>query len=158
MHALFERVGFIDEQPPDEESLEAVLAQHIDPAIDTRQVLDTFRRALGASPVRSLLERDGADQLWRERPFVVRSGSRLVRGTFDRVHLWTGTGGGAARALLIDFKTDRVDDTSVAGVVASYADQLGLYRDAIAALTGLDPGAIETRLCFVGDARVESVD
>ncbi len=158
MHALIEQVGFVDEQLPDAESLEATLAQHGDPAIDPRRVLDSFNRALEAAAVRSLLERDGAGQLWRERPFVVRLADRLVRGTFDRVHLWTGPDGRATRALLIDFKTDRVDDANVAEVVASYTDQLGLYRDALMTMTGLEPGAIETRLCFVGDARVETVN
>lgn len=157
MHALFATVGFTDESPPDAASLDRILSSTADPSINPAQLRDTFNRSLVQPAIHQLLSRDGAAELWRERSFIARVDRRVVTGTFDRVHLWT-EGTQATRALLIDYKTDRVDDTTVDAVAERYAEQLRLYRAALAVMTALDPSAIAARLCFVGDGRVVAID
>lgn len=156
VHAMLERVGFVDEGLPGDEVLLAAggaVAVDAGGGVDRGAALAQVKRALATPAVHELLGRRGADELWRERGFVARLGGRLVRGTFDRVHLWR-EGGGIVRAHLIDYKTDRVDDDTVDAVVAGYADQLGLYREALCAMLGFEADAVSVSLCFVGDARV----
>lgn len=87
---------------------------------------------------------------------MIRLDNRLITGSFDRVHLWHKAGK-PVRVLLIDYKTDRVDDASIDAKVAGYADQLRLYRAALSAMIRIEPAAIETKLFFVGDGRVADV-
>lgn len=158
MHALFEQLGFLDAQTtgrelPDDDALQrAAQAAGATPA-DAQRAVDQLKRSIGRPEVAALLSANGADTLWRERPFVARVGDQLVRGTFDRVHLHRH-GQAVSSAVLIDFKTDRVDDATIDAVAAGYADQLGLYRAALASLLGIDASQITAKLCFVGDGRV----
>ena len=156
MHALFEQVGYIEDGVPDDVTLLRAAESSRVEGVDVQQAIDAFKSSLEMPQVRALLQRDGADDLWRERRFMTRVEGGLVNGVFDRVHLWA-EGGKPTRAVLIDFKTDRVDDDSVAAKAEAYADQLRLYRAALSAMLGLDADAIETRLCFVGDGRVVGV-
>jgi len=166
MHALFEQLGFVDDEStddqtkhaavPDDQTLQqAALAAGATPA-DAERALAQLKRTIQRPEVAELLSAHGADTLWRERPFVARVGDELVRGTFDRVHLHR-RGQAVSRAVLIDFKTDRVDDSTTDSVAAGYADQLGLYRAALASLLGIDATQITANLCFVGDGRVVGV-
>ena len=66
MHALFERVGFLDEAGPNGDDIDAVLAQHQSLGFDTHQLRNGFAEALQRPNTRALLARDGASALWRE--------------------------------------------------------------------------------------------
>ena len=88
---------------------------------------------------------------------MARLDDRFVTGTFDRVHLWHDAGK-PTRAILVDYKTDRVDDDSIDAAAGRYADQLRLYRQALSIVIGLDEHAISTNLYFVGDSRVVLVE
>lgn len=156
IHALLQRVGFLDEGLPDEAGFDLVVDASGHHDIDAAQALDRVKLSLAAAPVRALLSRNGADVLWRERDFLAQVDGRLVKGSFDRVHLWRENDA-LSRALLIDFKTDRVDDTTIDAVAAGYTDQLALYRDALSEITGLRKRSIEAKLCFLGDGRVVSI-
>ena len=59
-----------------------------------------FKQALKQPQIREALVRDGAQELWQERAFALRTDSKLLQGRFDRVALWND------RAVLVDFKTD----------------------------------------------------
>lgn len=156
MHAMLEQVGFIDEGLPDHDALHRAGASSGATGIDIDQAVDALQKALQQPGAQKLLQRDDADALWRERRFMVRMDDRLIAGSFDRVHLWHRNGK-PVRALLIDYKTDRVDDTTIDAVVSRYADQLRMYRQALSVMLGLDPSAIQTKLYFVGDDRVIAV-
>jgi len=156
MHALFEKVGFIEDGLPGDEVLRSAAEAALVGGVDLTQVIAHFRTAVENPAVRSLLQRSGADKLWRERRFITRRDDKLITGVFDRVHLWS-EGGKHTRALLIDFKSDRVDDSTVKARVDGYADQLRLYRAALSAMLGLDASLIEAKLCFVRDGRVVDV-
>ncbi|MFN3168154.1 MAG: UvrD-helicase domain-containing protein [Phycisphaeraceae bacterium] len=157
IHALFERVGFVDEAMPDDSAFERVLSQHRHASVDPVRVLESFKRALTDPTICELLSRRGADTLWRERRFACRLDSALVNGAFDRVHLWHEAGA-PKRALIIDYKTDAVDERTLDDVVGRYAEQFGLYRRALCAMLGLEPGAVAVKVCFVGSRRVAAVD
>ncbi|GAT35505.1 ATP-dependent exoDNAse (exonuclease V) beta subunit [Terrimicrobium sacchariphilum] len=76
--------------------------------------------------------------LWREKAFdVVLPDGRRVAGVFDRVVVQ------ADQALLLDFKTD---DAEPAELEKRHGKQIAVYRECLAALTGLPESAIEARL------------
>ncbi len=81
---------------------------------------------------------EGASLLWREKAFdIVLPDGRRVTGVFDRAVVQDD------RALLLDFKTDAVDSAELA---KRHGAQIALYRECLAALTGLPPSSIEARL------------
>ena len=159
IHKLFEQVAFLDETTPDPDDLKRSAASFASQSAggDVDAALAQFQQAIQQPALVDLLSRHGADELWRERPFAAHLDNQLVRGIFDRVHLWR-EGSSITRVLLIDFKTDRVTDETIDTVAEDYAEQLGLYRKALSSLLGLDLSCIEAKLCFTGDARVQSVD
>lgn len=110
-----------------------------------------FRNMLLHDAVRGVFVKPstGEVELWRERSFAVRIEGDLVTGAFDRVviHREDNT---IERVELIDFKTDGVpDDASLAAAVGRYRPQLAMYRNALAAMLGVDAVNISARLVFV---------
>ena len=91
--------------------------------------------------------------VWRERRFALHLPNEhgvleLWQGAFDRVVL-VKRGGQAVRADLIDWKSDHVAANAVAARVATYRPQIEAYRRVLARITGLDEGAITTRIAFL---------
>jgi ATP-dependent helicase/nuclease subunit A len=114
-----------------------------------------FRSALGAPEVRGLLARpDGSVRLWREKAFdLVLDGAR-VSGVFDRVVLRDNADGKPERAVLLDYKSDRVEtDGEIVDAVQSHRDQLGLYVRALSVILSLPPDRIDAWLVFTRPAR-----
>ena len=100
------------------------------------------------------LESGGANDLWREREFVLRHEGRLMRGTFDRVAL-RHEGSEVSWAVLLDFKTDHVpDDARLQEAVQRYAPQLAAYRHALARVLGTEEERVTARLVFLGSGHV----
>jgi ATP-dependent exoDNAse (exonuclease V) beta subunit len=157
MHAMLEQVGFIDEAMPDAEALRRVGMSVGAAGVDIDQMIHSVQHALQQPNAQTLLQRDGAEELWRERRFMTRLDNRLVAGSFDRVHLWLEDGK-PHRACLIDYKTDRVDDNTIDSVAARYAEQIRLYRRALSSMLGIDPHRIDAKLFFVGDDRVVTIE
>ena len=147
-HDWFECVGFADEEdgvPSDERLRQRVRCLALSPSDGTiNQWIDQFREALRSASLQSMLRRNGARELWRERAFALREDGQLLRGRFDRVAIWED------RALLIDFKTD------VAGARTQdhYRSQVESYRRALCALLGLPATAVDARLVFVATGDV----
>lgn len=84
--------------------------------------------------------------VWREKPFDVSTPDGRISGIFDRVHLLLDSDGRAAGAELLDFKTEPARDPE--SQARHHAGQLGLYRKALASLTGLPEGAIAINVVF----------
>jgi hypothetical protein len=84
------------------------------------------------------------DEVWRERAFEAVVGGAWVSGVFDRVVLRRDGDGGLRSVEIYDFKTARgaTDDL----LRERHAEQLGLYREVVALLTGLP---VEQIRCFV---------
>ena len=156
VHAMLECVGFIDEGVPTIQELCQAASPVDSPGIDLEQTAGMIRQAMSSPAALQVLQRNGADVLWRERRFMVRIDDRLVTGSYDRVHLWYSNGK-PIRAVLIDYKTDRVDDGTVADVVERYSEQIQLYRKALSMALQLDAEAIQAKLYFIGDSRVVDV-
>jgi ATP-dependent helicase/nuclease subunit A len=102
-----------------------------------------------AEALRGVWERPAAAraEVWRERAFEIVLDGAWVTGVFDRVVVERDAAGRAVRAVVVDFKTDRVEDEAgVAAAVARHAGQLGLYRRVAARLTGLRAEAVAGEL------------
>lgn len=81
---------------------------------------------------------EGFVELWREKAFEVVADGEWISGRFDRVTFFR-TPDGELNAEIIDFKSSLAHPER-------YAGQLATYRRALAALTGLPPERISTRL------------
>ncbi len=91
--------------------------------------------------------------VWRERPFALvldePDGTRaLWSGAFDRVVLH-GRPGAWTRAVVTDFKTDRVGPRELEARLELYRPQLEGYRRVLGRVSGLAPSALEARALFL---------
>lgn len=89
----------------------------------------------------------GSAEVWRERSFELAAGGAWVSGKFDRVVIRLAEDGRPVSVTIYDFKTTRAAEAETDE--ARYAAQLGWYRAAAARLTGVDDGAIESRLIWI---------
>jgi ATP-dependent exoDNAse (exonuclease V) beta subunit len=91
----------------------------------------------------------GSFELWRERAFEAILGETWVTGMFDRVVVHRDSAGLPVRAVIYDFKTDRVaNEEEVVAALARHEPQLNWYRQAVQALTGLPDAAIAAEIVF----------
>jgi len=144
VHALCESIEWL---PP----LPAPVLPELVPATDVsaqtylleRLALPAIRALFDYETVRKELseeigdERDIHLELWRERPFALRLGGKVVAGVFDRVVVARTSEGAPLRAIIYDFKTDRVSATSAPTYANRYQNQLTLYRAALLSILGL---------------------
>lgn len=136
VHAAFEAIGWLDDSaPPD----------HPDPRVDAVRA-----RCLAAPAIRALFTRPaGSVEVWREQPFDQINDGAWTSGVMDRVHIHR-VDGAAARATIIDFKTDTVEDPAT--LADRYGMQMHAYRDALARILALPPGAISCLLLSTSHA------
>lgn len=158
VHALFQRIGWIDEEDPDAVAA-AWAASTAAPAEGREDILNDFRRVIAMPAVRAALSRPSPQaELWREQAFELAWEERWISGRFDRVTLERDANGRAVRAAVLDFKSDRVDDeAALAAKVEIYRRQLVWYRRAAARLTGLPPERVTAHLLFTRLGRVVDV-
>ncbi|HWH32588.1 MAG TPA: UvrD-helicase domain-containing protein [Egibacteraceae bacterium] len=104
--------------------------------------------ALRSAPVRAA----SAGRSWRELPVAAPVGGLLLEGYVDLLYEQDG------ELVLVDYKSDRVDDASLAATTERYATQLGAYALALEAV--LSRRVARAALVFVreGEARVAWVD
>ena len=97
----------------------------------------------------------GLAEVWRERSFEGVLDGVWVSGVFDRVVVERDAAGGApTRVLVVDFKSDRIDDwEQIRRATERHSGQLEFYRRVAALLTGVSPGGIECQLLFTGPRR-----
>jgi ATP-dependent helicase/nuclease subunit A len=155
IHALFEQVAWI-ETADAEAIVRDWLKTSADPEAVRRDAGEQFRRALGAAEVRGALGRPaGAAELWREKRFeIVFEDGAWVSGTFDRVTILRDGRGRAERAVILDYKSDRIEASQAAAAAEKYREQLDLYAQALARILKLDASAISRELLFTRPARV----
>ncbi len=180
MHACFEQVGWFEDGVPDTKDVERHVRSLGLRDVDVRAVIERFHAALDEPTIRSALSRatyerpgDGktgsavhvkssvASPRWKvsqERPFAVRDGDAILRGSIDRLVVLYDAERPVA-ADVIDFKTDAVgdDESALEAALQTYRPQLDAYRRAVASLYNLDADRISTRLVFVGAGTVVSV-
>jgi ATP-dependent exoDNAse (exonuclease V) beta subunit len=112
---------------------------------------------LGAPELKDIWARPAeATEVWRERSFEMIWDEAWVTGTMDRVIITRGTNGGARRATVYDFKTDRIEADQQTAAVRKHDGQMRLYRQAVARLTGLPESAVDAAVVFTRLRRVVS--
>jgi hypothetical protein len=143
VHVLLEELDFARPAPPDADAVLA-LGPDYDLELTDAEVSDiqSLVAAFAASPLCARLA--AASRPRREAPFsfALEPGGPLVTGFVD-VLARTPDGG----ALIVDYKTDRLDGASAADLVArAYETQRSVY-----ALAALQDGApsVEVAYCFL---------
>jgi len=154
LHRLLQELEWIETFDRSDEDLLAI-GRGIESDTDVlRAALADFRAALERPGTRQALSRPpGELELWRERPFSIRMAGpdgreALWSGAFDRVVLFRKAGE-LVSADLLDFKSDRVDASTVGNRAESYRAQMEAYRRALARITGLEETRIRARLLFL---------
>jgi ATP-dependent exoDNAse (exonuclease V) beta subunit len=105
------------------------------------KAIERIRRCLAVPEIREILltKPSGDALLWCERDAVLRNANgEYVSCQFDRVHIVPGK-----RATIFDFKTD---GGTLPKLLDNYRHQMGMYRDAVAKLTGLKAEQVEVYL------------
>ena len=92
-------------------------------------------------------------ELWRERAFEVVLDNVWVTGVFDRVVVINDAAGRPKRAVVYDFKTDRVSEEQMVTAVARHEGQLNMNRRVVAVLAGLNLGSVAGELVFTQHRR-----
>ena len=113
VHAIWERIGWVDEAPLDLPVSEAGML---------------VAKLLEISDLRRLFERgDRRIELLREQPIDTIVHGKWVSGVMDRVHLHRDAMGAVTQVKIIDFKTDTASDMSE--LVEKYSGQMEAYRE-----------------------------
>ena len=101
----------------------------------------------------------GLAEVWRERPFEGVLDGMWITGVFDRVVIErNAAGGNPTRVMVVDFKSDRVEDGGEIRLATErHAGQLDLYRRIAAVLTGVAPSRIDCQLVFTACRRAVAV-
>jgi hypothetical protein len=90
---------------------------------------------------------DGAAEVKRERGFELVTDEAWISGAIDRLVVVRDAAGRPQRASVYDFKTDAAEtEAELADLLVRYGAQLGFYRQAAAALTGVPPGEVVVEL------------
>lgn len=152
IHAWFERILWLDEAPPTEETLREVADQQFIPTAAVDVLLPAFFEMLTRKNTKLALSRKSllslsametfAENLQansaglvveNERPYTLKRNGAIVLGTIDRLVLVTRDDKPVA-ADIIDFKTDRFSGrkkTWAAEKLVHYGPQLEEYRAAV---------------------------
>ena len=159
IHGLFELIEFIEDPLPEEERLRQQL-RRLCPGGDRGwqdRTLSEFHAMLGHPEIRSVLSRVAllessptAESLrvWREAGWLqLTTEGALEVGVFDRVVVFERAGV-AVGALLVDWKTDRVDAASAQIHAQRYRRQLEAYRNAVARIEGLALESVQACVFF----------
>ncbi len=149
VHALFEKIDFLDEKFDAEKFLAANF-----PDGDAK-VRELFLASLAKPEIFNALKRPAPDiVLWREKDFLHRTAEGIVSGTFDRVVLICENTR-IVRAEILDYKSDHL--TSPEDFLERHAAQLEIYRNALAAMTHLEPDRINCTLLALRLGKAVSV-
>ncbi len=134
VHALFETVEWWGES-----LAPAWMAARKEEGADPVALLETWTCLQSPVMAPVFTRPNGKTEVWRERAFEVVLDGAWLSGVFDRVMIERDATGRAARAWVVDFKTDRRRERAdvTLRAVKQYASQLGIYRRAAAVLTRL---------------------
>jgi ATP-dependent exoDNAse (exonuclease V) beta subunit len=181
IHAWFEHIEWLDDPPPDAQTLQQiardVLQQCGDVIRDTDALADEFAAMIAKPAVRASLCRsayanlDALDisatgggttrrlEVQNERVFAVQLDGEVLTGSIDRLVL-VYDGDQLVAADVLDYKTDAVasqDDPRFEERVEHYRPQIQAYCRAVSQMTGLPDGSIGARLLFVGPGIVAPI-
>ena len=95
--------------------------------------------------------------LEQERPFLPQPGSGGGLGIIDRLVVDLDAEGRPEAALIIDFKTDRINEQGLETFVEGHSQQLERYRAMVAADLGLPPNVVQANLVALELGEVVSI-
>jgi ATP-dependent exoDNAse (exonuclease V) beta subunit len=110
-----------------------------------KKAIDVVRKCLSAPEIRALFMRESdRDEALRELPVEFMEKNSWWSGIIDRLVLRRDAGGALRKAVLIDYKSDRVDSAAI--LRDRYSEQLAIYRRAIATALKLGDEQVEVIL------------
>ncbi|MEK7949520.1 UvrD-helicase domain-containing protein [Luteolibacter soli] len=123
VHSLFERIGWVDDDPP---------------KLPPGDAGALIRGLLAKPAVNEVLSRKGRNvSLFREQPVEAILDGKWLSGVIDRLHVIRGDDGKVTALELIDFKTDAVEKAEQ--LAERYAGQMAAYRDVLSKAFGEVP-------------------
>ncbi|MGI9015449.1 MAG: UvrD-helicase domain-containing protein [Phycisphaerales bacterium] len=153
-HGLFETIEWLDKgSTPDQAALVSAAAR-ITSRRDRAWLEDEvheFLQCLEHAEIRRVFQRPDDDPhatILHEHRFILSSDQGLQRGTIDRLVISTADAS-AARAQIIDFKTDAISKSKCTEAVARYSVQIAAYRAAVTAQFAIPEERIDAQLAFV---------
>lgn len=154
VHEWMRLIGFIDQDAlPTDDALMSV-ANCVMPNAEPEWIasrIEWLRQLLQGDVAQSILSRNDAADLWRERGFAVQDKGQLLQGFFDRVTIYRDGQGRVNEARLIDYKTDRLGAGGESAIATHYRPQMRVYQRALIKMLGLERQAVTLRLWLVGD-------
>ena len=173
VHKWFENIEWYEGVVPSVDALLASAPSEEAGRLGKKQLEDAAAvciKALQSKDLQNLLTKPTENVLvYREQDFVLRvhKGTKFaeiemkeptdLRGTIDRLVVYCDEDGTPIRAQVIDWKTDKFEETAVSELVAKYAPQLASYRLAAAKLLGIGPESVESTLALVGGHKIENI-
>jgi ATP-dependent helicase/nuclease subunit A len=116
VHAAFENVGWVDEDPP---------------FLPNNEAGNLIADLLKIPSVRKKFERNNRlVELYREQPMDGIIGGKWLSGVVDRLHLHRDAAGKVTHVEIIDYKTDAVIE--IGALVTQYSIQMQAYRQVMA--------------------------
>ena len=128
---------------------------------------DRFLTALESDEIQNLLSPpDEEAEVYQEKSFVLRVDKGIqfgevtmleptdIHGSIDRLVVYKNEVGEIAKAEVIDWKTDRVDDGELEEKITYYAPQLSSYRLAASRLLGISAEKVSVSLVFISIGKV----
>ncbi|MHC4320462.1 MAG: UvrD-helicase domain-containing protein, partial [Planctomycetota bacterium] len=155
VHAMFQRIEWLEDGTPDQTELVAVAAGSSPRrgAAWAREQAEGFLGMLRHDAVRRVMSLGGRDRaavrVWREQPFARLADGAVQQGAIDRLEAEYGADGTIRSAVVIDFKTDNIGAADAEQTAESYRLQLNAYRQAAGMFLGIDALAIEAVVLFV---------
>ena len=169
VHAWCEEIEWIEDGVPDDDVLHA-LARDVAPGMPAEKVSEVvgeFRAWMEGAEVRLALSRAAYAaspgttlRVENELPFARRVGGEIQEGFIDRLVLIEREGR-VVGAEVLDFKTDRIavgDEGRLGERIEHYRPQIEAYCEVIRERYGLDQGAVEGKLLFLGAGVVRGVE
>jgi len=156
IHGLYEQIEWMEEADPDRIAAEWRSTATVSPVV-ADDVCRQFLQSVQSGEVRAALARPAGDViLWREKRFeVILDENHWVSGAFDRVTIRRDREGRPAGAVILDYKSNRVEtEAEVARTARRYEGQLSLYRRALARILDIQTETIELSLLFTRPGRV----
>lgn len=154
VHGLFEQIEWSDDYDWDaivrsweqqSGTADAEAVAHVEAALAVPEIANALRKP----------SRDAV--VWRERNFEAVLDNDWITGIFDRVVLERNAKGHFDRGLILDYKTNDVNESTLTHTVEHYRPQLTLYAQALSKLTGVPVSNIRCALCFTRLQRVVEV-
>lgn len=121
-----------------------------------QKAIHVCKEAFASDEIRSVFKKpDGDVELWREKSFEIIIGNRLISGRFDRVMIAKNSDGKPVSAVIVDFKTEHIENTErLLLVEESYKNQIQLYLEALSNMLGIPQKQCRVLIVFTSIKKV----